>query len=77
MVGLKELFPPNLRFATLFRRLRRQHAKPAQLLVGENHLLAALAAFQMAQAVGERIPPQIRQGQPYQNGGSMLFNVIL
>jgi hypothetical protein len=57
--------------------LSGKQAKPAQFLVGEDHFLTVIAAFQMAQATEARIAAQFRGREPEKDCRSMLLNPIL
>jgi hypothetical protein len=63
--------------STLLRGLRRQQAEQAQLLVGENHLLAPVIVFQVTQARYSRITPQFRFWESEKHRGVMLVHLFL
>ncbi len=60
----------------LLRRLCCQKAESAQLVVGEDDLLAAVAHFQVADASETRKAPNFCHRQAQQDGGMLLPDAL-
>src|SRR5713101_4336528 len=61
----------------LLRRLCSEQAEPAQFLVRENHLLAAVTFFHVSQTGYTRKAPDIGHGESQQDGCAMLPDLFL